>query len=360
MGLIYYLIKEFGRILFKENYKQNSSLLRSIRLYRVASSEHKKTMFKVLKETIQLFNYWKAFPNIYFSFGMFSKSFTDFEIMKSFIPQEAYNRYAISNDPRYNILIDDKILFHDLLSQYELPVPYRFFTFRNGIFRSGAITLSDVEVDNIISSIDDKRIFVKRFTGGAASGVSVVTLNSEGKFIDQENNVLSAEMIRNKYISDDIFFEKAIIQEYELARFNPDTVNTIRVLTYKNKIISGTVRFGGKGEIVDNISVNGIAVSIDVETGSLGTYGQKLYSCERYDSHPDSQIPFKGVIISQWPEVRKLVSKTLMLLPYYKSVGFDIATTDSGPVIVEINTGAGMELSQMGKDIGIAEYFELS
>ena len=61
--------------------------------------------------------------------------------------------------------------------------------------------------------------------------------------------------------------------------------------------------------------------------------------------------------MNQWPEVKSLVEKTLKFLPYYKSVGFDVATTNNGPVIIEINTGAGIYLSQMGKDIGLKDSF---
>lgn len=44
-------------------------------------------------------------------------------------------------------------------------------------------------------------------------------------------------------------------------------------------------------------------------------------------------------------------------MPYFKSVGFDIAITTEGPIIVEINTGAGIYLSQMGKEYGLADVF---
>ena len=53
-----------------------------------------------------------------------------------------------------------------------------------------------------------------------------------------------------------------------------------------------------------------------------------------------------------------LVGKVLNYLPYYNSVGFDVATTNDGPVIIEINTGAGVYLSQMGKDYGLESLFK--
>lgn len=55
--------------------------------------------------------------------------------------------------------------------------------------------------------------------------------------------------------------------------------------------------------------------------------------------------------------MKELVLRTLKVFPPYRSLGFDVVTTNNGPVIIEINTGAGIYLSQMGKEIGLANYF---
>lgn len=358
MIFIDYLIRELGRIIFKDGYKQHSDLIRGFHLYKITSHDIKKKPITCLKEVITLFNYWKAFPDTYFRFGMFLKEYVDKNKMKSFVPQGAYYRYSKDKDARYHILIDDKIIFHDIMTQYKLPVPTRFFTFRANEFRHGANLIADADVDSIIKGISDERIFVKSFTGGAASGVSILTKKKDGIYVDKEGDIVTAAMIRKKYMNKDVFFEKQIVQEPILRQFNPDTVNTIRVLTYNNVVISATVRFGGKGEFVDNVSANGVAVSLDIETGVLGNYGMKMYSTiEHFYAHPDSHIKFKNVKVTQWPEVKRIVEKALEYMPYYKSVGFDIATTENGPVILEINTGAGINLSQMGKDYGLANFF---
>lgn len=359
MTIIGFLIKEVGRILFKKGYKQHSDLIRGINLYKNTPHNIKKPSFTCLKEVIMLFYYWNAFPDSYFRLGMFLKEFGSTDKMRSFIPQGAYCRYATDRDSRYHILIDDKIIFHDLMTQYGLPVPTRFFTFRQGEFRHGANLLTDIEVNSILKGISDERIFVKRFTGGAASGVSIFNKVDNGIYADKDGDIVSAEMIRKKYYNQDFFFEKQIVQEPVLSQFNPETVNTIRVLTYNNQVISATVRFGGRGEYVDNVSANGVAVSLDIETGILGDYGMKMYSTvERFYSHPNSHIIFNGTKVTQWTEVRSLVEKTLKYFPFYRSVGFDIATTNKGPVILEINTGAGINLSQMGKEYGLARFFK--
>lgn len=358
MTFIGYLICESGRILLKKGYKNHSDLIRGVSLYKITPPNIKKSLIKCLREVIMLYNYWNAFPDTYFRMGMFAKSYKDYDRMKSFVPQGAYAKLSMDKHSEYHLLIDDKILFHDIMTQYGLPVPTRFFTFRGGEFRHGQELLTDAEVDTIIRGISDDRIFVKKFTGGAASGVSVFTKKENGVYVDKDGDIVSASMIRKKFSNQDFFFEKQIIQEPVLSQFNPDTVNTIRVLTYNNKIVSATVRFGGKGEYVDNVSANGVAVSLDIETGILGDYGMKMYSTiEHFYEHPDSHIPFKGTKVTQWSEVRSVVERTLKYLPYYKSVGFDVATTKEGPVILEINTGAGINLSQMGKEKGLRDKF---
>lgn len=276
--------------------------------------------------------------------------------MESFIPQNAYAR-MVGGSSKYNILIDDKILFHDTLSYYGLPVPKRFFILRKGELREGSRILDGVDVDNILSRVSENRIFVKRFTGGAASGISVLSKDSNGNWVTSNNSIVNSSTIKSIYGGDGYIFEQQISQNKELSKINHDSVNTIRILTYKNEIISASIRFGGKGSFVDNISAGGVAVSINLADGSFGEYGMRMYDIKYYSEHPDSKIRFKGLGCPYWPEIKSLVSKTLKFLPYYTSVGFDIAVSEKGPLIVEINTGAGVGLSQIGKEEGLADIF---
>lgn len=357
MTFIGYLIREFGRILLKKGYKKHSDLIRGVRLYKNTPPGVRKTPLTCFKEVIMLFYYWNAFPDTYFRFGMFLKDYSDKHKMKSFVPQGTYYRYSTDKDLRYHVLIDDKIIFHDLMSHYGLPVPERYFIFRGGFFRRGADLLTDKEVDSIIKGISDERIFVKRFTGGAATGVTIFTKKGVGLYVDKDGDVVNATMIRRKYHNQDFIFEKQLVQEPILSQFNPDTVNTIRVLTFKDKVISAAVRFGGKGLFVDNTAKGGVAVSLDIDTGKLQSFGMREYDLTHYTEHPDSHLKFENIYVTQWSEVKSLVEKALKYLPYYNSVGFDVATTVNGPVIIEINTGSGVYLSQMGKEMGLQEFF---
>ena len=335
-----------------------SAFFKGFHFYKSVKNVRKKSYLVVLKEVRSQYYHWgEVFPDTYFRFGMFLENCTDQRRMLSFIPREAYYRYAKDDDPRYHVLIDDKILFHDIMMHYGFPVPQRFFIFRNNEFRSGNQLLTDEQVDSIISSVNDERIFVKRYTGGCASEISIFKRGEYGKYYSEEGDLVSSSLIRSKFKNQDYIFEKQLQQDEVLKQFNPDTVNTIRVLTYKNKVISATVRFGGKGSFVDNYSQGGVAVSLDIESGVLGDYGMRDYDITHYTEHPDSHLKFKGVQVTQWNDAKMLVERVCKYMPYYNSVGFDVATTINGPVIIEINTGAGTNLSEAGKDEGLARFF---
>ena len=129
-------------------------------------------------------------------------------------------------------------------------------------------------------------------------------------------------------------------------------------MTYKDKVVSCSIRVGRKGSYVDNAAKGGIVLSLDMRTGRIEEYGLREYDLTKYYEHPDTKVVFKDYLVPQWPAVRQLVEKTVKLLPYYNSVGFDVASTEDGPVIIEINTGTGVYASQMGKKVGIANQFK--
>lgn len=321
----------------------------------------KKGMMKVLAEVNHLCKYWRQFPNTYFMFCHYRKDFHDMKQMESFLPQGAYWKFCsggIENGP-YQLLISDKILFHELMNYYGLPVPKMLFVYKNHQFFVDSELSSDESIDKILNECFDSRIFVKFPSVGAAKGVFLMERCSDGYYID--NNKVTAAYLRERFRGRNVFFEKQLEQEPIMKSFNPDTINTIRVLTKnidgKKEIVMAAARFGRKGQFVDNMHAGGIGVSIDIETGRLGAYGGRRFEAKRYDVHPDSGMLFRGVEVPQWDEIKKVVFDTLTVFPPYRSVGFDIVTTPIGPVVLEINTGAGMDLAQVGKEYGIAKVF---
>ena len=147
----------------------------------------------------------------------------------------------------------------------------------------------------------------------------------------------------------DLVFSKAFIfqellpQHEALEKINSSSINTLRVVTYKNEkneveILSGFIRVGRKGAIIDNAHIGGIVVPLDKETGKMRAAGIQLIDNGGgiFYEHPDTGIIFEDVQIPHYDQVREIVAKasTLFNLPL---LGWDVAITQTGPVIIEAN-----------------------
>ena len=129
--------------------------------------------------------------------------------------------------------------------------------------------------------------------------------------------------------------------------------------TGENEIIVGAAaRFGRMGGYVDNLAQGGVAVSIDMNKGVLFEFGMREYDLTKYYEHPDTHREFAHVKVPYWEQIKDLIHRVSIVMPPLRMIGWDIAITENGPVIVEMNTGTGVYSVQMGPKYGIAKYFK--
>lgn len=146
----------------------------------------------------------------------------------------------------------------------------------------------------------------------------------------------------NKSGCDSWILEELISQSKETAVFNPESVNSIRIPTFRTKegieVFGCFMRTGRKGSVVDNAGAGGIFMKIDDKTGIISSDGFTEKG-EIFIKHPDSKIKFKGYQIPNWNELRNLATKCHLELSNHKYIGWDFVLTDSGWVLMEGNWG---------------------
>lgn len=140
--------------------------------------------------------------------------------------------------------------------------------------------------------------------------------------------------------------EEEIIQHDRMKDIYPNSVNTIRMVTYKGKLISAVLRIGRDGKEVDNLSAGGIAAGIELDNGVVYTVG-RTYNDESFVYHPDTKITIPGLSIPMWEECKDLVERAVNYCQGIPVIGFDIAITQKGPTIVEVNEGTEIEVIQL-------------
>ena len=142
-----------------------------------------------------------------------------------------------------------------------------------------------------------------------------------------------------------LIFESIVHQTKQFASFNESSVNTVRFMTTlwpdgSSKTIAAFIKIGRSGRCVDNAGEGGnVDVCVDVETGELKYAIQYdgWRNIQEIDNHPDSGQPLNGVLIENWRSIKSEVELFQQAYPFCKAIGWDIAITDVGPVVIEIN-----------------------
>lgn len=147
----------------------------------------------------------------------------------------------------------------------------------------------------------------------------------------------------------EFFLEELIIQHEAWATLSPNSTNTLRVMTeaFDNsaKIIFAAARIGSGKSITDNFHQGGMGVLVDLETGELTGNGvdKKLNESET----SVSGIKFDGFVIPYWDEIKQMVIQAALVNDNIHIVGWDVAITPNGPLLIEGNRGPGFDLVQM-------------
>lgn len=201
--------------------------------------------------------------------------------------------------------------------------------------------------------------------------------NKHQKFIKKSNNLSCGKGIEIKQIADenkkDVFYslldesestviEELVNQSEEMAILHPESVNTIRIITFLDednsiKIKYSFLRIGVEDSVVDNGGAGGIICLIDDETGNVITDGVDE-EFNWYKVHPDTGIKLKDFSIPNWREACELAKKAQKKVKGARLIGWDLAYTNKGWIIIEGNGHTQFIGQQIADQVGKKEPFE--
>ena len=134
--------------------------------------------------------------------------------------------------------------------------------------------------------------------------------------------------------------EERVYQNSEMAKFNESSVNTIRCITFCTydgiKVPYCFMRTGKDGAFVDNGGSGGLVIGVNTVTGIVDTDGFDEYN-NRYLKHPNTGVRFKGSQIPAWNELIDLCKEAAKEVEGMGYLSWDLAYTDNGWVVIEVN-----------------------
>ena len=152
-----------------------------------------------------------------------------------------------------------------------------------------------------------------------------------------------------------IFLEELVKQHPDMNVLCPASVNTIRAMTYNDHgtpiLLWIGLRVGNGVNPVDNFHAQGMGVKIDMETGKLVGNGIDKDNQE-FEVHPTTGVTFDGFQLPCFEEVKQMVLKGCLEDDNIRMIGWDIALSEKGPLIIEANRWPGFDLVQVLEDRG--------
>ena len=179
-----------------------------------------------------------------------------------------------------------------------------------------------------------------------------VSEKGKGAFaIDNEQGGLILNGVQKNYDSiikeldesgSQMLIQERLIQNKVINNIYPHSLNTLRVMSVLEGnevvIIGAFLRCGTEGRVVDNGSQGGILVGIG-DDGRLYKFGYYLPKFgTKTDKHPDTHIVFESIEIPYYKEVIKLVKDAHRVFKWIKTVGWDVAVLEDGPILIEGNS----------------------
>ena len=246
------------------------------------------------------------------------------------------------NDVSYYKYFRDKILFNE--------------TFKEFLHRD--------YLDLSKASLKDFDKFVKK-----CNTIIVKPVDNTGGFgiekfvVDSSTNV---EELYNKLLENkQTLVEECVKQHPTLNKLCSASVNTLRIVSIlksdKTYIMLRSIRMGNGINVVDNFHSGGLFALLD-EDGTIITDAADREG-NVFEYHPYTKVKIKGFKVPYFKEAIDLVIEASKKIPQIKYVGFDIAISDKGPVIIEGNECPGYDIyqskMQLGSDkLGLKPFFD--
>lgn len=267
------------------------------------------------------------------------------EFKDSFLSYEEAGKYwLVLNPNKYAAIARDKYLSHLVLEKANIPMPklYAYYNSEGG-----------GDYCSICKQLKGQNVqqCVVKPAGDSAHGEGVFVCKNI--LYDNQDCILeksNGEKISLKQLLKDskftpLLFEEKIEQTEQVASINPSSVNTVRFMTalYPDrsvKVIATFMKIGRKGSDVDNAGGGGnVDCAIDINSGRCYNTLQfnSFQDITHVEKHPDTNTIIEGLSIDNWSEIVEKVKYYQSKISFLKMIGWDIALTPKGAIVIEIN-----------------------
>jgi len=240
--------------------------------------------------------------------------------------------------------LGDKYKFTEWCKANNLPVPEAHLIYRPGDPIEGL-------------KLPPGDLFIKPLRGRGGTGVQAWLNVAVGRY----RSLLDGECLgevdlleRIKRYNQDMMVQTRLLNHDDIRDLSNGALMTVRILTFLNETgtheatHAGLRMAVGANRLVDNFHAGGIAAAIDMISGRLGPASDiglrpDIGWCTH---HPDTGGVIEGRLLPLWQETIATACRAHAAFAPRVIVGWDIAVTPKGPVLIEGNNAPGIDLLQ--------------
>ena len=285
---------------------------------KMVSQKTGKPYYKVLSDIIYCGLKYQAgyYDYIEFEFYLLNK-----EQRKTYLTRGINNQIVKKyNNKDYFYKFDDKIEFNKIFNNY---------------LKRDWIYLREVKGDKFAEFLKGKKaIIVKPIDGHGGVGIEKININ---------RNTDGKKLYRNLRKTGQVLVEDFVKQHDDMNKLYKNSVNTLRMFTFikdgKPTFLQGILKIGNGG-VVDNFSSGGMYTFVDNKGKVIAPAIDQKDNV--YESHPKTKVKFVGFQVPMFKEAIELVKEASKEVPEVAYVGWDVAISEDGPVLIEGNCFPGV------------------
>lgn len=223
-------------------------------------------------------------------------------------------------DKKYWYKLNDKAVFNEIFDKF---------------IKRDWLNLNNSSLDDFKKFLEGKdQIIVKPIDDYAGKGIEIIKINKKTSI-----KKLYQQLIDNHQT----LVEEVIKQHKDMAKLYDKSVNTLRIITFlkddNEPVLLKSVLKMGNGGVIDNFAAGGMYTFVDEKGVVYAPAFDKDGNI--YETHPSSGTNIVGFKVPLFKEVVKTVLEAQKMIPEIRYVGWDVAITPDGPVIVEGNEKSG-------------------
>ena len=260
------------------------------------------------------------------------------------------------NPPSWVDLLKNKGMFYRFCMANEVPVPalYALYFQGNGAVVSDGrwLAAEDEAWGEYLDEELPETFVVKPARGSNGDGVVVFERCGEG-FMDAARRPYNVGEVR-RAMDAEVYRPGAIVQERLRNHAALDRLagsgylQTVRVCTFVDRageahVLHAHLKLTPPGAAIDNFGVGlsgSLQCCIDLDSG-VPQAAVRLRGCghglELVDRHPETGIAFGESPLPYWEEFWEVVKEAAKRFLPVRAIGWDVAITPKGPVVVEGN-----------------------